>query len=89
MIVFASSHTAAAEAFLTRIEIVFLFPLMALMTGFAIAVFLWGVFEYVAGADSDEKRTKGRSHILYGVIGLLVMFSAYTILRIATSTFGI
>jgi hypothetical protein len=34
-------------------------------------------------------RETGRRHMLYGIIGLLVMLSAFAILRIAIETFGI
>lgn len=82
-------HVVAAQNLLARIESIILFPLMALMIAVALLVFIWGAYEYVLHADSEEGRSKGQSHMLTGIIGLLVMISAYAILTIATGTFGI
>lgn len=85
----ASSHVAAAQNLLAKIEANILFPLMSLMGAVALLVFLWGVYEYVANAESDAGRATGRMHMMYGIIGFVVMFSALAILKIAAFTFGI
>jgi TRAP-type C4-dicarboxylate transport system permease small subunit len=89
MIAEASGHTAAATHLLGRIQTAILFPLMSLLVAVAILVFLWGAYEYVYNSDSEMARETGRRHMLYGIIGLLVMLSAFAILRIAIETFGI
>ena len=78
MIAFAAEggHIIAAQSFLTKIEENILFPLMTLMMAVALLVFLWGAYEYVLHADSEEERRTGQNHMLYGIIGLLVMISA-------------
>lgn len=88
MIAYADSHTEAAQGLLANIERVILFPLMTLLMALALLVFLYGGYEFVLGAGDDEKRRKGKSHMLWGIIGFLVMISAYAILRIAANTFG-
>jgi TRAP-type C4-dicarboxylate transport system permease small subunit len=91
MIVYAAeeAHKVAAKAALARIENAILFPLMTLMMAVALFVFIWGAYEYVAHAGSSEAQDKGKQHMLYGIIGLVVMVSAYGILKIAAGTFGI
>ena len=66
-----------------------LYPLIALMTAVAILVFLWGCFQFVQSADNEEGRAKGSRHILWGLIGLLVMISAFTILKLAAGTINL
>ncbi len=78
-----------ARPFIERLNEVILFPLISLMMGVALLVFLWGVFEYVSKAESDDARATGRRHMLYGIIGFVVMVAAMAILKIATSTFGV
>lgn len=78
-----------AESFVARLNEVIFFPLITLMMAVALLVFLYGAFQYVAGAGSDQARDKGRRHLLYGIIGMLVMISAYSILYIAANTFGV
>ena len=89
MLAHASGHVAAAQDLVSKIEANILFPLMSLMVGVAILVFLWGAYEFVANAESDGGRETGRRHMLYGIIGLVVMFSALAILKIAALTFGV
>lgn len=85
----ASEATDKAHLFVAKINAVILFPLIALMTTVAIIVFMWGGFQYVRGANNPAAREKGQKHLLWGIIGLLVMLSAYTILSIAAATFGL
>jgi uncharacterized membrane protein len=62
---------------------------MTLMMSVAFLLFIVGVFEFVMHGDEDSARETGRAHMLYGIIGFLVMISAYGILKIAAGTFGI
>jgi len=91
MIAFAAegTHVTAAKSMLARIESAILFPLMTLMMAVALLVFLWGMYEYVLNADDESARSTGKQHMMYGIIGLLVMISALGILKIAAGTFGI
>jgi hypothetical protein len=61
-------------------------PLILLMVGVAIIFFLWGVFDFIRNADSSEERKKGGEHILYGVVGLFIMATAYGILNLILGT---
>ena len=90
MIAYASvHHKAAAESLLTSLRDAILDPLLLLMTAIALVYFLWGAFQYVYGASSGEVQDEGRRHMLYGIIGMLIMISAYAIINIAAGTFGI
>jgi hypothetical protein len=82
-------HTVYAKQLLAKINDAILFPLITLMIGVAVLVFLWGVFQMVRGADNEEARTQGRTHMLWGVIGFIVMLSALGILTIAAITVGV
>ncbi len=89
MIAYANGHTVAAQGLVSSIENVILFPFIALITAFAILMFLWGAFQYVYSASNGHTREEGSRHMLYGVIGLVIMLSAYAILKIVTATFGV
>jgi len=73
---------------LNKIATYFLNPIIIL--GFVVAtiVLFWGIFEMIRDADSSNLETNKRK-VIYGVIGLFVMFSVYGILRIGLETFGI
>lgn len=84
-----SAHIDAAQSMLAKIESAILFPLMTLMMAVAFFIFIWGAYQFVAHADDDSARTEGKAHMMYGIIGLLVMVSAMAILKIAAGTWGI
>jgi len=48
--------------------------------------FLYGVFEVVRDSDSDEARTKGRQHILWGLVGIFIMLSFWGIMNVICRT---
>jgi ABC-type Fe3+-siderophore transport system permease subunit len=56
---------------------------------FAVAfiVFLYGVFEtFILGAGNDEAKSKGKSLMLWGLIGFFVMVSVWGLVNILTGT---
>lgn len=84
-----SSAAAEAASFVETFNRVILFPTISLLSAIAFFVFLWGCFEYFMNATNDQARQKGVNHITYGIIGLVVMLSAYSILSIAAATLGL
>jgi NADH:ubiquinone oxidoreductase subunit 2 (subunit N) len=82
---------AAAEAdkFVDKVNDVILFPLIALLSAVAFLVFLYGCAEYIINAANDKSREQGVKHITWGIIGLVVMVTAWAILLLATGTFGL
>lgn len=53
-------------------------------------VFIWGVFQvFILGAANDEAKKKGRSFMLYGLIGFFLMVSVWGLVRILTGTLNL
>lgn len=88
MIAYAQAD-AVARGFLDRLNDVILFPLITLLMTIALVVFLYGCFEFIVNANNEAARSVGKQHILWGIVGLLVMVSAFSILFIAANTFGL
>lgn len=88
MIAYAAAADTARE-FLGKFNTIILFPLITLMMTVALVIFLWGCFEFIRGAGNEATRSQGKKHILWGVVGMVVMVSAYAILTIAAGTFGL
>jgi uncharacterized membrane protein YidH (DUF202 family) len=57
-------------------------PAIILMVAVAVVVFIYGVAEFIAAADNEEKRSKGRQHIIWGIIGLFIMVSVWGVMNI-------
>jgi succinate dehydrogenase/fumarate reductase cytochrome b subunit len=64
-------------------------PLIAVMVGIAVVVFLWGVVEFIAKAGNEEARTTGKQHIVWGLIGLTIMIGFWGIVAMLQNFFGL
>ena len=84
-----SNATCVAQGFLDRLNDAVFFPLIILLSGIALLMFLYGGLRFVLGANNPSMRENGQRHMIYGIIGLLVMVSAATILAIAANSFGL
>lgn len=73
--------------FLNKVNAVIINPLIILLFAIAFLILFWGIFQFIA---SDSKnREDGKKKILYGIIGMFIMFSVYGLMRIVLGTFGI
>jgi hypothetical protein len=56
----------------------------------AFLVFVWGVAKYffLSGAD-ENARSEGRQFILWGIIGLVVLFAVWGFVNLLLSTLGL
>ena len=59
------------------------------MMAVALVMFLWGVVQYVGKGDNEEARATGARHILWGLVGLFIMFGVFGIIHIILNTFSI
>lgn len=59
---------------------------------FAIAflVFAWGVIRYFfLHGGNEDKRTEGKQFMLWGILGLALLFSVWGVVNLLLSTLGI
>ncbi len=77
------------NAFISKVEKAIIDPLVTLIALAAFVVFVWGVVEFIANAGNEEKRATGQRHMIWGIIGLVIIFAAKAIVAIGASTFGI
>jgi len=61
-------------------------PAIKLMFIIALAYFLWGMVQFIRKADSEDGRTDGKRHMLWGVIGMAIMVSVNSIISLAVRT---
>ena len=60
-----------------------------LIFALAVVVFIWGVVQYLMGAEEEDKRAKGRQFMIWGIIALTVMVSVWGLVQIVGNTFGV
>lgn len=81
--------SSVLNGFLAKVVTQIVNPIILLLVAAAFVTFLWGVFEFIRNADDETKRTEGQHAILWGLVGLVIMFGAYGIINIATATFNL
>ena len=80
---------AKLNEFLGKIVTEIVNPIILLLAGAAFVLFIWGVFDFVAHAGDETKRTEGKRAIMWGLVGLVIIFGAYGIINIVLGTFSI
>ena len=75
--------------FLSSVVAQIINPIILLLAAVAAVVFLWGVFEFIRNAGSDTERAKGKEAILWGLVGLVIIFGAYGIINFALGVFNL
>lgn len=61
-----------------------------IIVALAFAVFIWGVVNYFfIGQGNDTKREQGKQFVLWGILGMVVLFSVWGLVNILLSTLGV
>lgn len=78
----------SGEQILSNVVTELFSPLYQAAVGVAILYFLYGVAKYVLDLNNPEKKTFGRSHLLWGMVGLFIILSVGGILSSLNSALG-
>jgi hypothetical protein len=72
----------AFNAFIIKVETEIINPIITLVTLAAFVIFVWGVVQYIANGADDKARTEGQKHMIWGIVGLVIIFAASGILLV-------
>lgn len=61
---------------------------VVLIIALAVAVFLWGIFQYIANYGDESKRKESVQYMIYGIIGLFVMVSVWGLVYFLSGFIG-
>lgn len=59
------------------------------IVGLTVVVFIWGIVKYIYKADSQAEREKGKNLMIWGLVGIFILFALWGILEVLGNTFGI
>ena len=82
-----NGSTMDAMTFWSNIKTNIVNPIIELIALAAFVVFVWGIVEFIRNADDAEKRATGQQHMIWGIIGLVIIFAAKTLIPILKNTF--
>ena len=61
-------------------------PVITLLFTTALAMFLWGIVDFIRNAENSEAREKGKQRMFWGLIALFVMVSFLGLTSVITGT---
>lgn len=80
-------NTISIVPFLNKVSGAILNPLILILFSIAFIYFAWGVVKLIT-ADA-AKREEGKSAVIWGLVGMFIMFSTYGIIRLLLDSFEI
>jgi len=69
------------DSFIQKVTTEIIDPIITLIALAAFALFVWGVVTFIRNADNEEKRSTGQQHMIWGIVGLALIFGAAAIVN--------
>ncbi|MDQ5971604.1 MAG: hypothetical protein QG566_550 [Patescibacteria group bacterium] len=79
---------ASVGTLMQSINRVILNPLIVFLFACAMLFFLYGVMQFIINPANEEMKKKGKSHMIWGVVGMAIMVSVFGIMQIILNTLG-
>ncbi len=68
-----------------KIVDVILTPIIWLLVGVSFIMFFYGIVVFLTAPDGNEK-AKGKRHMLYGILGLFLIFAVWGVISVISGT---
>lgn len=81
------ANAAGTDVLVANFTNVIVMPIIALLIILGVVYFLYGVFKLVANANVEDKK-EAKDTMIYGLIGLAIMVSAFGIIKLIVNTTG-
>jgi hypothetical protein len=72
-----------------RFKDLILTPATLAVVSLGFLYFMWGLYSFMRAAQSGGNVNDGKNHMLYGIIGMFIMISVYSIIAIIANTIGV
>ena len=83
------AYASRLDTFLANVNSMIVKPLIGFLFALAVLYFLYGMAQFIFSQDNDEKRTVGKSHMVWGIVGITIMMGVWVILGMLLDTFNI
>lgn len=71
---------------LNKASTVVIYPIMVVVFAAAFFMFMWGLFQFLVNLSKGANVEEGKSHMLWGTIGMFIMVSGYGIVSLIDHT---
>lgn len=78
----SDAGSSVLNTFIGKVETQIINPAIELLGLAAFVLFVWGVVQYIRNSANEEKRVQGQQHIIWGIVGMVVIFGAFAIVNI-------
>jgi hypothetical protein len=75
--------------FLVKVNNLILNPLISLAFGLSFIYFFYGIVKFLSLEAGDKSRKEAQDAIKWGLVGMVIMFSVFGIIRFVLATFGV
>jgi predicted cobalt transporter CbtA len=52
-------------------------------------LFLWGLVKFLYNLNEGGENQEGKDHMIWGIVGMVIMVSIWSIISLITNTFGL
>lgn len=78
----------AAQQAIQKIVDLIVNPAIYVVFSLGLLIFVYGVVEFLIALSKGGETKEGKSHMLWGVVGMFIMVSVFGIIHLLNSTFG-
>ncbi len=88
---YCNPPTTRIDTIICRIGSYIIDPLIALLMTLALVLFIWGVIQFLVNQNNGEeaKIADGKRHMIWGIVGLVIMVSVYGLMALISRTFDL
>ena len=73
---------------LSRLEYEVLWPAMTVIFSAGFLLFIWGLVKFLWSVEEGGGKEEGKQHMIYGIAGMFIMVSFWSIIALLDNTFG-
>lgn len=77
------------DSFLLNVNTMVVNPAINILFALAVLFFLYGVLQFFLNQENEEKKTSGKNHMLWGIIGITIMMGVWTIMNMILATLNV
>jgi hypothetical protein len=79
----------AAQNIISKFQDLILNPAILVIFTLGFFLFVWGLVQFLRALNEGSDAKEGKQHMLWGIVGMLVMVSVYGIIALISNTFGL